>query len=520
MSRLSESVTRVMQILEGSDLGADYTVAQLLDETTARRSLDLSDLSPREQAALVEGRAINMIPSAAALAEKITAAQVAGLQFIIKYGIDPTSPDVHLGHAVPIIIASRFQRMGHHVVFIIGDVTAKIGDPSGRSSERPALTDDDIARNLSTYQQQVTPFIDFERADLRFNGEWLNKVRLPQLVDILARVPVSMSLQREDFRTRLAEGKGLSVAEFVYSVVMAMDSVAITADVELGGVDQLLNLQMCRKVMEITEQTPEVVITTPLIEGTDGTGAKMSKSKGNYVGLTATPDDVYGRLMSIPDHVTESYLKLLTEWTDEEIQVITKRLAEGTAHPMAVKRILMRRSCGCTPRPGRNPGCPRRVHGPLLQALLRRHAEPPGRLPQGTRRDFPRCPAQPDAGLRAQPLGRPSHCPAERTPADQRVRRRTARHPARRGRRPADTGRGPDGGRRGRWRRPLPQGGPQDRPHQCLTAGQVTRHAGGTLSAVEGPASSHRFIRWDEALSECRMGGSNLGVEHGRDGRP
>ncbi|WP_030711165.1 tyrosine--tRNA ligase [Streptomyces sp. NRRL F-2580] len=340
MSRLSESVTRVMQILEGSDLGADYTVAQLLDETTARRSLDLSDLSPREQAALVEGRAINMIPSAAALAEKITAAQAAARQFVIKYGIDPTSPDVHLGHAVPIIIASRFQRMGHHVVFIIGDVTAKIGDPSGRSSERPALTDDDIARNLSTYQQQVTPFIDFGRADLRFNGEWLNKVSLPQLVEILARVPVSMSLQREDFRTRLAEGQGLSVAEFVYSVVMAMDSVAITADVELGGVDQLLNLQMCRKVMEISEQTPEVVITTPLIEGTDGTGAKMSKSKGNYVGLTATPDDVYGRLMSIPDHVTEPYLKLLTEWTDEEIQVITKRLAEGTAHPMAVKRIL------------------------------------------------------------------------------------------------------------------------------------------------------------------------------------
>ncbi|MGW1777468.1 tyrosine--tRNA ligase, partial [Streptomyces sp. NPDC002104] len=338
MSRLSESVTRVMQILEGSDLGVDYTVAQLLDETTARRSIDLSDLSPREQAALVEGRAINMIPSAAVLAEKITAAQAAGRQFVIKYGIDPTSPDVHLGHAVPIIIASRFQRMGHHVVFIIGDVTAKIGDPSGRSSERPALTDDDIARNLSTYQQQVTPFIDFERADLRFNGEWLNKVSLPQLVEILARVPVSMSLQREDFRTRLAEGQGLSVAEFVYSVVMAMDSVAITADVELGGVDQLLNLQMCRKVMEISEQTPEVVITTPLIEGTDGTGAKMSKSKGNYVGLTATPDDVYGRLMSIPDHVTESYLKLLTEWTDEEIQVITKRLAEGTAHPMAVKR--------------------------------------------------------------------------------------------------------------------------------------------------------------------------------------
>jgi tyrosyl-tRNA synthetase len=340
MSRLSESVTRAMQILTGSDLAADYAVARLLEETYTRRSLDLSDLSPQEQAALVEGRAINVIPSASTLADKITDAQAAGRPFVVKYGIDPTSPDVHLGHSVPIIIASRFQRMGHHVVFIIGDVTAKIGDPSGRSSDRPPLTDSDIAANLSGYQAQVTPFIDFDRADLRFNGEWLNKVSLPELVEILARVPVSMSLQREDFRSRLAAGDGLSVAEFVYSVVMALDSVAITADVELGGVDQLLNLQMCRKVMEIREQPPEVVITTPLIEGTDGTGAKMSKSKGNYVGLAAAPDEIYGRLMSIPDHVTEPYLKLLTEWTDDEIQLVTKRLANGTAHPMAVKRIL------------------------------------------------------------------------------------------------------------------------------------------------------------------------------------
>ncbi|MEY9965955.1 tyrosyl-tRNA synthetase [Streptacidiphilus sp. MAP12-16] len=340
MSRLSESVVRAMGILKGSDLAADYTVARLLEETYRRRSLDLSDLSPAEQAALVEGRAINVIPSASTLADRISAAQAEGRPLVIKYGIDPTSPDVHLGHSVPIIIASRFQRMGHHVVFIIGDVTAKIGDPSGRSSERPPLTDADIAHNLSGYQQQVTPFIDFARADLRFNGEWLNKVSLPELVGILARVPVSMTLQREDFRSRLAAGDGLSVAEFVYSVVMALDSVAITADVELGGVDQLLNLQMCRRVMEIREQTPEVIITTPLIEGTDGTGAKMSKSKGNYVGLSASPDDIYGRLMSIPDHLVVPYLKQLTEWTDDEIATISARLADDTAHPMAVKRIL------------------------------------------------------------------------------------------------------------------------------------------------------------------------------------
>ncbi|WP_329159579.1 tyrosine--tRNA ligase [Streptomyces anulatus] len=340
MSRLSESVTRAMQILTGSNLAADYAVARLLEETYSRRSLDLTDLSPEEQAALVEGRAINVIPSASKLAEKIATAQAEGRKLVVKYGIDPTSPDVRLGHSAPIIIANRFQRMGHHVVFIIGDVTAKIGDPSGRTSDRPPLTDADIAANLSGYQKQVTPFIDFERAELRFNGEWLNKVSLPELVEILARVPVSMTLQREDFRNRLAAGDGLSVAEFVYSVVMALDSVAITADVELGGVDQLLNLQMCRKVMEIREQAPEVVITTPLIEGTDGNGSKMSKSKGNYVGLSSDPDEIYGRLMSVPDHLTQPYLKQLTEWTDEEISTVTARIADGTAHPMAIKRIL------------------------------------------------------------------------------------------------------------------------------------------------------------------------------------
>ncbi|MGW7355681.1 tyrosine--tRNA ligase, partial [Streptomyces sp. NPDC054802] len=238
-----------------------------------------------------------------------------------------TRPRVHTGGA-------------HPAVYLWGSHPPSTAPGGARPWARPALTDEDIARNLSGYQQQVTPFIDFERADLRFNGEWLNKVTLPELVGVLARVPVSMSLQREDFRTRLAEGHGLSVAEFVYAVVMAWDSVAIDADVELGGVDQLLNLQMCRKVMEISDQAPDVVITTPLIEGTDGSGTKMSKSKGNYVGVTASPDDVYGRLMSIPDHLTEPYLQLLTEWTDDEIGVVTKRLDEGTAHPMAIKRIL------------------------------------------------------------------------------------------------------------------------------------------------------------------------------------
>ncbi|WP_211216231.1 tyrosine--tRNA ligase [Longispora albida] len=327
---MRESVIRVAGTLDRADLSYDGLVADLLAETYARRSMDLSGLGPAGQAELITSRALNLIPGE----EALTALIAGGRPLVVKYGIDPTSPDVHLGHAVPIVLASRFQRMGHRVVFIIGDVTAKIGDPSGQAGDRPPLTDAEIAANLSTYQRQVSPFIDVGRAELRFNGSWLGEITLPRLLEIAARVPVSMSLQRDDFRNRLAAGTGLSTAEFLYSIVMALDSVAITADIELGGVDQLLNLQMCRKVMEVSGQVPELVVTTPLIEGTDGTGAKMSKSKGNYLALTASPDDVYGGIMSIPDRLTVPYLRSLTEWTDPEIAAL------GGQHPMAVKRLL------------------------------------------------------------------------------------------------------------------------------------------------------------------------------------
>ncbi|OLT26295.1 tyrosine--tRNA ligase [Nocardiopsis sp. CNR-923] len=218
--------------------------------------------------------------------------------------------------------------------------TAKIGDPSGRSGDRPALTDADIARNLATYRDQVAPFFDFTRADFRHNSSWLSEVRLPELIEILAQVPVSMSLQREDFRTRLEQGHGLSTAEFIYSVVMAINSVKIEADIELGGVDQLLNMQMGRKVMEITDQKPQLVATMPLIEGTDGTGKKMSKSMGNYIALSATPEDIFGKVMSIPDRLVSPYLRAWTEWSDAEIDAVNARVDKGTLHPMDLKKVL------------------------------------------------------------------------------------------------------------------------------------------------------------------------------------
>jgi tyrosyl-tRNA synthetase len=340
MSRLSQSVERMTALLRGASLAEDGIVAELLAETTARRTLDLSDLTPPEQAALLATRAERLQPTEAALAERIAAAAAARRPFVAKLGIDPTGAEVHLGHSVPMLLLSRLQRMGHHVVLIVGDVTASIGDPSGRSDERPALTPADIDRNLATYRDQVSPFFDFDRAEFRRNGDWLRQVTLPRLVEIAARIPMSMPLQRDDFRRRLDSGHGLSLAEVLYSVVMALDSVEVRCDIELGGLDQYLNMQMCRRVMEVCGQEPEIVLATALIEGTDGTGTKMSKSRGNYVPLTAPPGEVFGKLMSVPDHLVEPYLRALSEWTDPEIELLGRRAADGTLHPMDRKKLL------------------------------------------------------------------------------------------------------------------------------------------------------------------------------------
>lgn len=340
MSRLSHSVEQVSKLLASADLASPSAARELLELSYERRSVDLSDLSPEEQAGLVFARCAHLQPSKEALAERISDAANKGRRFVAKFGIDPTSPDVHLGHAAPIVLLSRFQRMGHQVVFIVGDVTAKIGDPSGRSDERPPLSDADIAANLATYREQVAPLFDFSRSEFRHNGDWLRGVSLPRLIEVTSHVPVSMALQREDFRARLDAGHGLSLAELLYSVAMALDSVEVGCDLEVGGADQYLNMQMCRKVMEICAQDPELVATVPLIEGTDGTGAKMSKSKGNYVPLTASPAEVFGKLMSVPDRLVLAYLRALSEWQDEELQVVSERLENGSLHPVELKRAM------------------------------------------------------------------------------------------------------------------------------------------------------------------------------------
>ncbi|OSC41850.1 tyrosine--tRNA ligase [Mycobacterium decipiens] len=340
MSRLDQSVKSATDLLRGADLSSDEAVRTLLEITTARRRLDLSDLPPHEQAQLIASRSQQVQPAREALAERIAKATNDGRPFVAKFGIDPTGSEVHLGHAVPMLILSRIQRMGHHVVFIVGDLTAKVGDPTGRSDERPLLTDEDIARNLATYRHQVAPFFDFAHAEFRFNGDWLERITLPRLLEVASHIPISMPLQREDFRNRLEAGHGLSLAELLYSVTMALDSVEINCDLEVGGIDQYLNMQMCRKVMDICGQVPELVVATKLIEGTDGTGAKMSKSKGNYVAIAAPAGEIYGKLMSVADQAVDSYYLALTEWLDSEVSIAQTRRADGTLHPLDLKKIL------------------------------------------------------------------------------------------------------------------------------------------------------------------------------------
>lgn len=340
-TRLGASHATLMDILRAApELREGPELTEILELLRQRRAMDLSDLPPAEQAMLVGARAQELLPSTGQLTELLATAAKENRQLIVKFGIDPTAADVHVGHAVPMIIASRFQRMGHRVVFIVGDITAKIGDPSGRTADRPALTDDDIAANMKTYREQVTPFFDFDHADFRFNSEWLAGFTLPQFIGVLEKLPVALPLQREDFRNRLAAGSGLTIAELVYSVVMALDSVEIRADIELGGLDQLLNMQMCRRVMENAGQQPEIIVATGLIEGTDGTGAKMSKSKGNYVGLAFEPKDVFGKLMSAADRLLPEYLKALTELLDPEVELLLQLMTERKIHPMGVKTLL------------------------------------------------------------------------------------------------------------------------------------------------------------------------------------
>jgi tyrosyl-tRNA synthetase len=253
-----------------------------------------------------------------------------GAQLRVKLGIDPTAPDIHLGHVVVLDKLADFQRAGHRVVLIIGDFTARVGDPSGRSAQRPILAPEEIAANAETFKEQAFKVLDPDLTEVRFNSEWLD-MGTPDLLGLLSRATVARLLEREDFRSRMEEGSPVSLLELLYPLLQGYDSVAIESDIELGGTDQKFNLLFGRDIQSAFDQSQQAVMTMPILPGTDGVN-RMSKSLGNYVGVTDEPAEMFGKLMSIPDEAMPNYWELLL-----------RRSPPTDAQPNAAKRELARR---------------------------------------------------------------------------------------------------------------------------------------------------------------------------------
>lgn len=272
--------------------------------------------------------------------EDIEAASKTGRKLRIKFGVDPTRPDIHIGHAVVMRKLRQFQDLGHTVIFLIGDYTTKIGDPSGKSKTRPMLTDEEIAANVKTYLDQAGLVIDLKQAEVRYNSEWLSKLSFGDLIKLASNMSVAQMIEREDFNNRLKSGQELALHELLYPLMQAYDSVALEADVEFGGTDQLFNLMAGRSLQKKLGQKPQAVITCELLVGLDG-AKKMSKSLDNYVGVTDTPLDMYGKIMSLPDSLIAPYYKLCTDIALGAIDELVKTLAAG-ANPRDAKASLAR----------------------------------------------------------------------------------------------------------------------------------------------------------------------------------
>lgn len=262
-----------------------------------------------------------------------------GKKLKIKLGADPTAPDLHLGHAVVLQKLRDFQDLGHEVIFLIGDFTARIGDPTGKSKTRPPLTSEQILKNTETYFSQVGKILDVSKLTVCFNSTWLGALSANDLISLCAKVTVARLIEREDFNNRLINKQPIGLHELLYPLLQGYDSVELKADVELGGTDQTFNLLMGRTLQEQYSQTPQVVITLPLLEGLDGE-AKMSKSLGNAIGLTEEPSQAYGKLMSISDELMWRYYKLLLHLSADEINRLKLSVSSGSQHPMDLKKAM------------------------------------------------------------------------------------------------------------------------------------------------------------------------------------
>ncbi len=268
-----------------------------------------------------------------------------GVPLKVYLGVDPTSPDIHLGHIVPLMKLKQFQDLGHEVTFLIGDFTGMVGDPSGRTKTRPMLSREQLEINMRTYTDQAFNVLDRSKTKVRYNSEWLAKLNFADVVAVASNLTVAQLLERDYFRKRYEAGEPIRLHEFLYCLMQGYDAFMLETDVQVGGVDQLFNLLVGRDVQRANGQRPQIVVTVPLLVGTDG-AAKMSKSLGNAIGIAEPPSDMFGKIMSLPDDVMTSYFTLVTEIETAEIADIEQGVRAGRLHPMDVKKRLAREIVG------------------------------------------------------------------------------------------------------------------------------------------------------------------------------
>ncbi|ANA40734.1 MULTISPECIES: tyrosine--tRNA ligase [Geobacter] len=297
-------------------------------------------MSVADQMALIKRGAVEILVEKE-LEEKLEKSARTGVPLTIKAGFDPTAPDLHLGHTVLLHKMRQFQQLGHEVIFLIGDFTGMIGDPTGKSETRKALSREDVLRNAETYKEQVFKILDPEKTRVAFNSEWLAKLDAGGMIGLAAKYTVARMLERDDFGKRFANQLPISIHEFLYPLIQGYDSVALQADVELGGTDQKFNLLVGRELQREWGQTPQTVITMPLLEGLDGVN-KMSKSLGNYIGINEPADEIFGKIMSISDELMLRYYELLSDLSMVEIDGIRTGIRDGSVHPMEAKKQLGR----------------------------------------------------------------------------------------------------------------------------------------------------------------------------------
>lgn len=297
--------------------------------------------SVNEQMDIYKRGAVEIIPEED-LVKKIEKSLKENKQLNIKLGCDPTRPDLHLGHSVVLRKLAQFQKCGHRAILIIGDFTTLIGDPSGRNSTRPPLTPEEIEENAKSYFEQASKILDRDKTKIVYNSEWLGKMNFADVIKLASKYTVARMLERDDFTNRYKGGIPISMHEILYPLAQAMDSVAIESDVELGGTDQKFNLLVGRDIQREHGNEPQVILTMPLLVGTDGT-EKMSKSYGNYIGINDTPKDIYGRTLSIPDDIIYNYYELATDVPKDELEEIKKKLSDGSTNPRDLKRALARK---------------------------------------------------------------------------------------------------------------------------------------------------------------------------------